>query len=367
MTSNILDTVSFQEQTAALRTFNPQGLVSEYLSKLPEREKQILESRYGLLDGNRLTLEKIGKQQNLTRERVRQIEKESLQKLGEHALSANWSTGVELLFQIIEEHGNIVREGRILELVLQANNTPVNQAGIIFILNLTPRFHFFKETETYHQSWYVAGFDRELFEQVINSALKVFNEVQKPLKSEEICLRIRQGAAGIAEISNLSNEVIESFLSIAKDLDKNPFGEWGHAVWPEIHPRDVGDKAYLVLLNLGRPEHYTKITELINKQGFDQKVAHEETVHNELIKDPRFVLVGRGIYGLASWGYRKGVVAEIIKEILQKAKGPLSREQIIDEVLKQRMVKRNTIIVGLSNHSLFRKTADNRYTNAGNA
>ena len=86
-------------------------------------------------------------------------------------------------------------------------------------------------------------------------------------------------------------------------------------------------------------------------------------MHNELIKDARFVLIGRGIYALKSWGYQKGVVADIIEEILRKAGTPLAREQIIERVMKQRMVKKNTIIVGLSNKQKFQKTQDNKYVN----
>ena len=165
------------------------------------------------------------------------------------------------------------------------------------------------------------------------------------------------------EILALSNEALESYIGISKSLGRNAYEEWGLSAWTEIHPKDIGDKIYLVLLHYGKPEHYAKITELINKQSFDQRVANKETVHNELIKDERFVLVGRGIYALKDWGYERGIVADVIRQILQTAKEPLTKAQIIEEVLKRRLVKRNTVIVGLSNKKLFKKTADNRYAN----
>ena len=99
-----------------------------------------------------------------------------------------------------------------------------------------------------------------------------------------------------------------------------------------------------------------------NKAKFDSRVAYKETVHNELIKDPRFILIGRGIYALSEWGYEPGVVADVITEVLKKSPQPLSRERIIDDVLKKRIVKKNTILVGLSNKKLFKKVGKNLYT-----
>jgi len=121
------------------------------------------------------------------------------------------------------------------------------------------------------------------------------------------------------------------------------------------------DKIYLVLLKDGQPLHYKQITERINEEGFDRKVAHPATVHNELILDEHFVLVGRGIYGLAEWGYKPGVIADVVAGILKKADGPLSKQEVIDEVLKCRQVKEGSINLTLSDKALFLRGEDGRY------
>ncbi|HTD66258.1 MAG TPA: RNA polymerase sigma factor RpoD [Candidatus Limnocylindria bacterium] len=57
------------------------GKLSEVLCTLTERERRILEMRFGLVDGYRRTLEEVGKQYKVTRERIRQIEAKALRKL----------------------------------------------------------------------------------------------------------------------------------------------------------------------------------------------------------------------------------------------------------------------------------------------
>ncbi len=361
----ILDTVSVTQQNAALRTFNVTTLVHEILEKLSNRDREVLISRYGLGDGFCLTLEQIGKRLNLTRERIRQIEKEALKKLNSEKLPLNFESGVSLIFQIIEEHGNIAQENLILDAALLNNNTEVSRKGILFLLNLVSRFSVLKESAEYRQSWYVGGFDREIFDKVANLAKAILEKEKKPLSQNDFFQRVREQSEN-GEIKMLSDQALESYISISKNVDRNPYHYWGLVDWPEIRPNDVGDKAYLVLLHNNKPEHYEKITELINKQEFDKRVAHKETVHNELIKDDRFVLIGRGIYALKEWGYKTGVVADIIGQILRSSGRSLSRDEILNEVLKQRMVKRNTIIVSLSNRKRFQKTSDGKYIEAQN-
>lgn len=358
----ILDTVSYSQQSATLRSFNPQSFISEYLMSLKPRDKQVLMARYGLEDGTEQTLEQIGKKMNLTRERVRQIEKESLRKLETAPLGANLKGAVELIFQIIEEHGEIMREITLLDALLVAGSNEVNRRAVLFILQVVPRFSLFAGDEKYHRAWYVAGLDWETIAKISTAGNAVFEQAQKPQKRDAVLRAVREELG--QDTMNMSDEVLENYLSLAVMFARNSFGEWGLTAWPEIKPRDIGDKAFLVLQHHGKPEHYAQIAEMINKQSFDRRLAHKETVHNELIKDERFVLVGRGIYALKKWGFQKGVVADIIAGVLRDASSPLSRDEIVSRVMKQRLVKKNTIIVGLANRKLFKKTEDNKYINA---
>ena len=359
---SILDAITYTQQNETLRTFDPHSAVLEHLQKLADRERNVLSGRYGLDDGKSLTLEQIGQKLNLTRERIRQIEKDALKKLRRLNVPENLRKGVDLIFQIIEDRGNIAQENQILASILATNNSAVAQQSVLFILNLTPQFNLLKDSPIYHQSWYLTGFDQNLMDKLSTQTVQILTGTGKPLVLDDLVKLLRE-QLNPGELENFTSEAIESYVSVSKQIGKNPYDEIGLSSWPQINPKDVGDKAFLILSHQGKPEHYSKITEMINKQGFDSRTAHKESVHNELIKDKRFVLVGRGIYALAEWGYKKGVVAEIISEILGKAGQPLSKEEIISEVLRQRVVKRNTIIVGLSNKNKFLKNSENKYLN----
>ena len=123
--------------------------------------------------------------------------------------------------------------------------------------------------------------------------------------------------------------------------------------------RGVRDYAFLVLRRHKRPMHFREIADQIRTMF--KRNAHVATTHNELIKDPRFVLVGRGLYALKAWGFSQGAVRDVIREVLKKS-GPLTKDELIKKVLERRFVKENTIAVNLQNQSYFKRGKDGTYT-----
>jgi hypothetical protein len=156
-----------------------------------------------------------------------------------------------------------------------------------------------------------------------------------------------------------NDEVLKRWLRISKKIDKNPLGEWGVSHSPNIRAKGIRDYAFLAMRRHGSPIHFKDIAKIITDL-FDKK-AHPATTHNELIKDPRFVLVGRGLYALSEWGYLSGVVKDFIVKVLHK-NGPMTKDQIIDKVMKERYVKENTILVNLHNSKYFKKAKDGKYS-----
>lgn len=356
----ILDTIIQTKHTEALRTFDPESIIDDILSTLKEREKLILMKRYGLKGNEIKTLAAIGAEHGLTRERVRQIEKDLIKHLRKSSQTSQTLTEIkDMLLNTVNEHGKIIAEETLLKTMGIKSERDRN--AIIFILHLIEEIETFLH-ENYKKCWASVVFNKEFLNEFNTEAHRWLENFAKPIEEKRFLEHFSQTDFFKKHTQSLSEKIIFNFLDLAHRIEKNVFGHWGLKEWKQIMPKDVGDKAYLVLSQHGKPEHYSTITDMVNRAGFDNRIAYKETVHNELIKDPRFILIGRGIYALSEWGYKPGVVSDVIKEILQDYQKPLSKDKIVEEVFKRRQVKKNTVLVGLSNKKLFKKVEKNLYT-----
>lgn len=335
--------------------FKPKQVVDKFLKELPERGRDILIKRYGLgKETNKMTLEAIGGIYGITRERVRQIEDASIENIRKSDSYESSSNYFVELTDLIHSLGVVVSEKDLLDHI--SNNQSI-QNHIHFMLVIGNPFYKNKEDKNFHHRWYV---DEEITTKVENSIKNLY----KSLKSDEIIAESEILDKFLEHLQDVSEEykneeVLKRWLSMSKNIDKNPLGDWGKSNSSNINIKGIRDYAYLVIRKHGSPIHFREVAESISK--IFGKKAHVATTHNELIKDPRFVLVGRGLYALTEWGYSTGVVRDVIREILEKNGGPMSKEEIIDKVLKERHVKENTILVNLQNSSIFKKEADGRY------
>ena len=154
------------------------------------------------------------------------------------------------------------------------------------------------------------------------------------------------------------NKLFYSLLKASNNIAQSKLGYWGMNDWSEIKPKTISAKIYLVLRENKSPMHFREIAEKINEVKFDKKNANPATVHNELILGDRYILIGRGIYTLSEWGYKSGTVTNIISDILANSSKKMHRDEIIDNVLKQRLIKKNTILLALSDNNKFDKKGE---------
>ncbi|MFA5855564.1 MAG: winged helix-turn-helix domain-containing protein [Candidatus Gracilibacteria bacterium] len=150
---------------------------------------------------------------------------------------------------------------------------------------------------------------------------------------------------------NVSDSFISTILKMDERIKETENG-FGLLAWRHVNPRSIRDKALIVLKKEKKPLHFVDIAKKIVEYHFDEKRVTIQAVHNELIRYPNFVLVGRGLYALKEWGYQDGTVTDII-EMLLKHKSPLSKQDIIKGVLKQRRVKKGTISLNLQKNPQF--------------
>lgn len=320
--------------------FNYSQICSTLLKSLPERQKTILSRRFALENNvKRETLQAIGESYNLTRERVRQVERDGFLRL--KPLIQKYQKAFQYFENCIQKYGDLKKEDLFLEEL--GGKKWKNQ--VYFLLNLEKNFERFGETNEFYSFWALANRNSpDKAKKIVALLYENLKRIGKPVSFEEL-----------TNLAFPDQKVSVSFVELSKKIQKNHEGLWGLSEWPEIRPRGTKDKAYLVFKKEKRPLHFKEVASLIEK-------ALPQTVHNELIKDSRFVLVGRGIYALREWGYEDGFVKDIILKILKEAKKPLTKEEILNKVLCQRLVKNNTVFLNLSNKKYFSKISESFYT-----
>ena len=338
----------------AVISFNPKQVNKRLLAVLSDRARDIVVSRFGLgTDTERKTLEAIGAKYKITRERVRQIENYALATIKKSDVYQKEDVVMKELREIVVSLGGIVCEEDLLNHI--SSNEGV-QNHINFLLVLGDFFKREKEDNQFKHRWIV---DDEVANRVHESLKKLYEN----LSDKDLIPEGEMVSSFLDYLKDISDrykneEVIKRWLSISKTIKRNPLGEWGVSSSPNVSARGIRDYAFLVMRRHGSPMHFTEVASgILDIFG---KKAHTATCHNELIKDERFVLVGRGLYALKEWGYEKGVVRDVIKNIL-KEDGPLTKEEIVAKVLNERHVKENTILVNLQNPSYFKRDTKGRY------
>ena len=335
-------------------SFKPKQVSKSLLEVLPERARDVLEKRYGLgKDGESFTLEAIGQSYGITRERVRQIENYGIQSIQKSELyKKHYELFIEMQKLIDELGGGIIAEHVLLDELSEEEQT---RNHLYFLLVVGDPFYKSKENPQYAHRWFTERRVAEGVEKALKNVHKGLDR-DELVSESEIIARFKVELADMSEAHN--EDVLKRWLSISKQIGVNPLGDWGPADSPNIRVKGIRDYAYLAVKRHGSPMHFREVAQTINDL-FDHK-AHVATTHNELIKDGRFVLVGRGLYALTEWGYTAGVVKDVLREILE-SEGPLSRDEIIDKVRKERYVKDNTILVNLQDTNLFKKLANGQY------
>ncbi len=312
--------------------FNYQTIChSNMLREVPGRTKDVLSRRFGLR-GERETLESIGEAYGVTRERVRQIQDDGIGRLNKRIEAPDCQRVFQYFAKELNSSGSLRKE----DVLLADLGGPKFKNHVYFLLTLGEPFQKFSETKDLYAFWSTSKNAPSLAKKSINVFITELKKKNKPLA--------------------LVKNIPASHIEVSKKILKSPDGLYGLKDWPEINPKGIKDKAYIILKKEAEPLHFTRVASLIGKDTLCQ------TVHNELIKDSRFVLVGRGLYALKEWGYDPGIVREVIYSILKTSKKPMARDGVIEKVLKQRYVKPNTVLLNLQNKKYFIRTKEGKYT-----
>jgi predicted Zn-ribbon and HTH transcriptional regulator len=317
-----------------------------------EREREIIARRFGLFD-RRETLEQIGELLGITRERVRQLEKAVVARLKASAEAGQLPHVAMVQDSFIELLGNMGNIARVSDLSAKVNkdNSRIDQSRVSFLAQLSPKLVVIDDNDHYYHSVALkAVHDEKKVKKLVEQIIAAVKQIGEPTTIEEI--------AKAASIDNVKHAA--ALASTSKAL-ATLNGRWGLIKWPMVNPKNIRDKIYVILKEHGKHMHFNEIAAAIKDSDFKRKDVTTQAIHNELIKDKRFVLIGRGIYALKEWGYEKGTVADIITQVLKKSKEPLHRDEIVKLVLKSRYVKETTILLNLQGKPQFKRVAKATY------
>jgi len=326
-------------------------VVDSITKGINERAVAMIADRFGLIDKKNKTLGEIGDNYGITRERVRQIIKEAINKVKQKAREDELFKKAEekIKFTIKENYGIISKK----ELIKLLSSNEDEENFIAFILHCSDSFDVIENEEEMEDVVAHKEFDFKFWKNIKEKAKEILHFHKKTLSGDEFFEEF------LKHYSEMEKGALFSFLGVSREIKKGVFEKWGIAHWKEIAPKGVKEKSHLIIKEHNKPLHFREVAKLIDEFNLSKKKTHPQTVHNELIKNEKFVLVGRGTYALREWGYQKGTVKDVITEILIKSEEPLHQDEIIERVLSVRNVKKTTIVINLNN--FFQKTGKQKY------
>lgn len=335
------------------------SILDSLLSILSENERVVVMRRHGLGGKKPETLAAIGQDLGVTRERVRQIQGNAMKKMIRNVKNTDLVMLHEWLYDLLKESGDVLTESFVeksLKNHFDGADTCLAEMKLACIINddvvweqnkvdFVPHFRF-------------SDIDFKLIKHVCTKSINYLGKDRALLSQSELLTPIQM------MLKDNGMNVTKKFIIAASKVDRRicvdsrgiSMAEWRH-----VNPRTLFDKIVFVLSKIEEPVHYGQIATLIDKENFDEKNVSVQAVHNELINNPLFVLVGRGIYAMRTWGYEEGTVSDVIERVLNE-KGPLRLFDLTNEVLQRRKVKPVTVQINLnSKKDKFKKNQLGQY------
>jgi hypothetical protein len=349
---SLFDQISTQRMQEEVRRHQPDEVIEQIFTFLKkDRERMVLTKRDALFGQDRKTLEEIGQELGITRERVRQIEKAARNRLRKPEVATHLNDSKGLIIMTLRRHGGLLHED-ILLTELGAGDNHNRRQSLRFLLSLIEGVESL-DSDHLGPAWRESHLSENLLHQLSAELRDMLEKESRPVQVDTLVSRFQETPSYKEHQSFLSPKLLEHLLRVSRNVVVTEEGEVGLRQWREVNPRSIRDKVYLILRSIGQPMHFTAIADALQQSRWQKRPVTRQAVHNELIRDPRFVLIGRGIYGLSEWGHKPGTVSDVIQRVLKEAGGPLHKDEIIKRVLKERQVKEATIVLNLQEKSHF--------------
>jgi len=171
----------------------------------------------------------------------------------------------------------------------------IEQARLAFLSGLCPDLSVIDDDDNYYHAVSISKvYDADKVKKLVEKLVAVVQKLGEPKPIEDVTK-----AAGMTDVKQAA-----ALASVSKQL-ATLNGRWGLVKWPMVNPKNIRDKIYVILKENGKHMHFNQIAAAIKDSDFKRKDVTTQAIHNELIKDKRFVLIGRGIYALKEFTVEK--------------------------------------------------------------
>ncbi len=329
------------------------SMLDHEIKKLKDNEKKVIIGRFGI-GRDHASLAAIGRELKLSRERIRQIQAEALKKLSSGVVR-DYKDFADYVVSKVDSLGGIVKKDKAVKKIIDGSTKDNEKENYLHLfLKLIPGIEIIERDDFLHDSWVLSKLPKDELVKVLNDWAKYLKNSKTPAKIEVLLSEHpnhkKHNTTFLMALPEVSRKLIETYE-----------GTIGLNEWPEVSPKTVRDKIYFILKRYQKPLHFQEIARTIEAEKFDQKRVVAATVHNELIADDRFILIGRGIYALAEWGYVSGTVKDVIVSVMKKANKSMDFADIFKIVIKQRLVRKNTVLINLQTQKEFKKLKSGKF------
>lgn len=308
-------------------SLSPKEFVEYMLSLLSsERDREILSRRWGFWDGEKTTLEELGANFALTRERVRQIQaKAELTVRGIYQIDSvqDWfikTRQKQIEAYLAENHG-----AAKLEEVLPDDESE-NDLALKFISTV-----FGIHPACAATSFPTSGKLEFASQELISKFLTIEENLKQILISKG---KPADFAKAYSDLQRYDPSVEREFAKRVIELSEVVgFDSAGHVClrsWDCFNPQYITEMAAKALLEIGQPAHYTHIVDKMNVLFPTRAPFNLHSVHGRIIQaDSKFVCVRPGVYALKNWGLAR---PPFIKDFLVQSISSRGGTAIVDEL-----------------------------------
>ncbi len=294
----------------------------------------------------------------VTRERVRQLETSWIKKLKKNPKSELFNLIQNKAINLLKIHWWILIREKLISVIIKELNlqTDVNTWMLDVLIQSGSEILKSKQTQWCKIYFYFNSFPSHLIDSIHKEAVKVLKRKKDIMERMELYEVIRNKFEWKVK---LKTSLIDSILDINLDIVKWEENYIWLSAWKILNPKTFKEKVMFIFKKEWVPMHFIDVSNKISFYLWE--TVKINTVHNELIKNPAFVLIWRGIYALKEWWFKPWSVKDVIVWVLKKSKTPMTGEEIAKSVMKVREVKKTTIYMNLQDRSVIERVWRNRF------